>query len=132
WGFLVGAVLPIPFWLAARWWPHIRWLKLVHWPVLLAATSSIPPALPYFFSNGLAVGFVFMYLMKRYRYEWWARYNYLTSAALDTGVAVSGLVIFFTIQVWEGGFPYWWGNPEDEVLDHCPLGSANYYRYSPE
>ncbi|KAF8977122.1 hypothetical protein BGZ52_007337, partial [Haplosporangium bisporale] len=54
WGFLVGAVLPIPFWLAARWWPHIRWLKLVHWPVLLAATSSIPPALPYFFSNGLA------------------------------------------------------------------------------
>ncbi|KAG0345341.1 hypothetical protein BG005_001332 [Podila minutissima] len=127
WGFLVGALLPIPFWFAARKFPNVTWLKYVHWPVLLAATSNMPPALPYFYTNGLFVGFIFMFILRRYRYSWWSRYNYLTSAAMDSGVAVCGLVIFFAIQSWEGAMPYWWGNPEDGNIDHCPLGGANYY-----
>ncbi|KAG0210745.1 hypothetical protein BGX28_009020 [Mortierella sp. GBA30] len=127
WGFLVGALLPIPFWYAAKKFPHISWLKYVHWPVLLAATSNMPPALPYFYTNGLFIGFIFAFLVRRHRYDWWARYNYLTSAALDTGVAICGLVIFFAIQSWEGKMPYWWGNPQDGNFDHCPLGGANFY-----
>ncbi|KAF8981947.1 hypothetical protein BGZ52_002332 [Haplosporangium bisporale] len=126
WGFLAGAILPIPFWLASRKWPNVGWLKLVHWPVLLAATSNMPPALPYFYTNGLALGFIFMFWARRYRYGWWSRYNYLTSAALDSGVAISGLVIFFALQNNKIYFPAWWGNPDD-ALDHCPLGGANYY-----
>ncbi|KAK3826245.1 MAG: hypothetical protein JOS17DRAFT_792457 [Linnemannia elongata] len=40
------------------------------------------------------------------------RYNYLTSAALDTGAAICGLVIFFSIQSWEEpSFLIWWVNP---------------------
>ncbi|KAF9189566.1 hypothetical protein BGZ51_009461 [Haplosporangium sp. Z 767] len=127
WGFLVGAILPIPFWILTRRFPNVTWLKYVHWPVLLAATSNMPPALPYFYTNGLFIGFVFAFLLRRYRYNWWARYNYLTSAALDTGVAICGLMIFFTIQSWGGEMPNWWGNPADQNFDHCPLGAANYY-----
>ncbi|KAG0017894.1 hypothetical protein BGZ81_010481 [Podila clonocystis] len=91
----------------------------------------MPPALPYFYTNGLFLGFVFAFLVRRYKYEWWARYNYLTSAALDTGVALCGLAIFFAIQSWEGKMPNWWGNPAG-ALDHCPLGGANYYKEIPE
>ncbi|KAG0211422.1 hypothetical protein BGX28_007914 [Mortierella sp. GBA30] len=130
WGFLVGAILPVPFWLLTRRFPNVSWLKYVHWPVLLAATSNMPPALPYFYTNGLFLGFVFAFLLRRYRYNWWSRYNYLTSAALDTGVAICGLIIFFAIQSWEGEMPKWWGNPKDGVLDHCPLGGANYYGFA--
>ncbi|KAF9917394.1 hypothetical protein FBU30_000774 [Linnemannia zychae] len=126
-GFLVGALLPLIFWAAAKRFPNVGWLKLVHWPVLLAATSNMPPALPYMYTNGLAIGFIFAFILRRYRYNWWSRYNYLTSAALDTGVAISGLLIFFAVQSWDGEFPYWWGNPEDGVVDHCPLSGANYY-----
>ncbi|KAG0320885.1 hypothetical protein BGZ97_012626 [Linnemannia gamsii] len=126
WGFVAGALLPIPFWLLSRKFPNVVWLKLVHWPVLLAATSNMPPALPYFYTNGLFLGFVFAFLLRRYRYDWWSRYNYLTSAALDTGVAISGLVIFFALQAWEVNFPTWWGNPEDGIIDHCPKGSYAY------
>ncbi|KAF9955105.1 hypothetical protein BGZ72_004015 [Mortierella alpina] len=126
WGFLVGALLPIPFWYASRKFPDVAWLKYVHWPVLLAATSNMPPALPYFYTNGLFLGFVFAFLLRRYRYNWWSRYNYLTSAALDTGVAICGLVIFFAIQSWEGEMPTWWGNPKG-AIDHCPLGGGNYF-----
>ncbi|KAF9978746.1 hypothetical protein BGZ73_000756 [Actinomortierella ambigua] len=124
WGFLFGALIPIPFWFLHKKFPHIRWLGLVHWPVLLTATSNIPPALPYFFANGLLVGFIFAFWLRRYHHRWWARYNYLTSAAMDCGVAISALVIFFSIQSWGGAFPHWWGNPSDGVIDHCPLATA--------
>ncbi|KAF9273528.1 hypothetical protein BGZ88_003716 [Linnemannia elongata] len=133
WGFLAGALLPLIFWFASKRFPTVSWLKSVHWPVLLAATSNMPPALPYMYSNGLFIGFIFAFLLRRYRYDWWSRYNYLTSAALDAGVAVSGLVIFFAIQSWDGSFPHWWGNPDDKnpdanagALDHCALGGAPY------
>ncbi|KAF9435351.1 hypothetical protein BGZ76_006459 [Entomortierella beljakovae] len=134
WGFLIGAILPFIFWLASQKFPNVHWLKYVHWPVLFAATSNMPPALPYMYSNGLFVGFIFMYLLRRYCYSWWARYNYLTSAAFDTGVAVSALVIFFTLQNWDIYFPYWWGNPDPynpdlnaASLDHCYHGASNFY-----
>ena len=28
-------------------------------------------------------------------YAWWSKYNYVLAAALDTGLAISGIVIFF-------------------------------------
>ncbi|KAF9987350.1 hypothetical protein BGZ75_000707 [Mortierella antarctica] len=126
WGFLVGALLPLLSWMLAKKFATVTWLKYVHWPVLLAATSNMPPALPYMYTNGLFLGFIFAFLLRRYRYGWWSRYNYLTSAALDTGVAISGLIIFFAIQSWDGEFPFWWGNPEDGNYDHCALGGVNY------
>ncbi|KAF8925227.1 OPT family small oligopeptide transporter [Dissophora ornata] len=134
WAFLAGALLPLLFWLASKKFPNVYWLKYVHWPVLLAATSNMPPALPYMYANGLFLGFIFQFLLRRYRYNWWSRYNYLTSAALDTGVAVCGLVIFFCIQSWNGQMPYWWGNPNPSnpdvnagAQDHCAYGGTNFY-----
>ncbi|KAG0255060.1 hypothetical protein DFQ27_006482 [Actinomortierella ambigua] len=124
WGFLFGALIPIPFWYLHKRFPHIRWLGLIHWPVLLTATSSMPPALPYFYANGIFVGFIFAYWIRRHHHRWWARYNYLTSAAMDCGLAISALAIFFCLQSWGGAFPHWWGNPQDELIDHCPLATA--------
>ncbi|KAK3813608.1 MAG: OPT oligopeptide transporter protein-domain-containing protein [Linnemannia gamsii] len=128
-GFLIGALLPLIFWAASKQFPKSQWLKLVHWPVLFTATSHMPPALPYFYSNGLLLGFIFMFLMRRYRYRWWSRYNYLTSAAMDTGVALGGLVIFFTLELWSIKMPHWWGHPNPQnpdihaaAIDHCALG----------
>jgi hypothetical protein len=39
------------------------------------------------------------------------RYNYILSAALDAGVALSVIVIFFCVQYPKGGVEVnWWGN----------------------
>ena len=40
------------------------------------------------------------------------RYNYILSAALDSGVAISLIVIFFALQLPKGGTINinWWGN----------------------
>ncbi len=37
-------------------------------------------------------------------------YNYVTSAALDTGLAVSTIIIFFTLSLTGQTAPQWWGN----------------------
>ncbi|KAF9318874.1 hypothetical protein BG003_010391 [Podila horticola] len=128
--FIVGGLLPLIFWLLTKKFPNVGWLKLVHWPVLLAATSNMPPYLPYMYVNGLIVGFVFMFWMRRYHYGWWSRYNYLTSAALDSGVAICGLVIYFALQNQEINFPIWWGNPDLDApgtsTDHCLLDQMNF------
>ncbi|KAF8985318.1 hypothetical protein BGZ46_004883 [Entomortierella lignicola] len=133
WGFLIGALLPLIFWFISKKYPRISWLKKVHWPVILASTSMMPPALPYFYSNGLFVGFIFAFLLRRYRFGWWSKYNYLTNAALNSGVALSALVIFFGVQYWGGRMPTWWGNPDvssdnirDSSNDHCYKGSLSF------
>lgn len=58
---------------------------------------------------GFMLSLVFMYWMPRHRPAWWSRYNYTLSAALSAGLALSALVIFFTV----GYRPRplrWWGN----------------------
>ncbi|KAF9912345.1 hypothetical protein EC991_011037 [Linnemannia zychae] len=106
WGFVIGILLPLPVWWLCRQYPHVKFLQKIHFPVLLAATSNMPPA-------------------QAYHNAWWKRFNYVTSAAMDTGVALSGLVCYFLLQSWEKDFPQWWGN--SEVIDHCPLAETNFF-----
>lgn len=41
------------------------------------------------------VGFIFQFVIRRRHFAWWSKYNYVLSAALDSGVAISIVVIFF-------------------------------------
>ncbi|KAK3347049.1 OPT oligopeptide transporter protein-domain-containing protein [Lasiosphaeria hispida] len=58
---------------------------------------------------GFILSFIFMYWMPRHRLAWWEKYNYVLSAALTAGVAISALIMFFAV----GYNPIrltWWGN----------------------
>lgn len=47
--------------------------------------------------------------MIRGRYfKWWSRLNYLTASGLDTGLAISTLVIFFIFTLNQIDAPKWW------------------------
>ncbi|KAF8948334.1 hypothetical protein BGZ47_005459 [Haplosporangium gracile] len=97
WGFVIGAFLPLPVWWLCHRYPRVKWLKKIHFPVLLAATSNMPPSQAYFYPNGIFLGFIFMWYIWRCHNGWWKRYNYVTSAAMDTGVALSGLLCYFML-----------------------------------
>lgn len=124
--FVFGLFIPIPFYLIAKRWPG-TFLDKIHTPVLLTSTGMMPPARPYQYANWLVVGFVFQYCIKWYRAEWYNRFNYVLSAALDSGVALAALVVFFTLQMQGIDFPSWWGTN----MDLCPLDRANFYGQSP-
>lgn len=81
---IIGALLPLPFWFWQRRYPN-SWIKYVSTPVILNGVSSIPPATGINYSSWFAVGFVFQYLIRKRNFAWWSKFNYVASAALDSG-----------------------------------------------
>ncbi|KAG2356062.1 OPT oligopeptide transporter protein-domain-containing protein [Suillus spraguei] len=82
--FIIGTVSPIMGWLAMKRYPNslIRYMK-------------IPPASALNYVPWALVGFIFQYVIRRRNFAWWTKYNYVLSAALDAGLAVSVIFIFF-------------------------------------
>ncbi|KAF9548474.1 hypothetical protein EC957_006287 [Mortierella hygrophila] len=119
--FLIGFVLPIPFYYLKKAFPN-TWLDYVHIPVLLAATGMMPPAQAYHYTNWLAIGFAFQYFARRYHPEWHLRFTYVMSAAFDSGVAFTGLLSFFIFTIRGVGMVDWWGTRDDL----CPLEGSPY------
>jgi len=110
WFFLIGALLPLPFYFIAKKYPLSGW-KYVNIPVFFTGMGAMPPATGINFSSWFMVGITFMYFVRRYHFNWWSRYNYVLSAALDSGVAVTTIIIFFCLYYPNGGvFLNWWGN----------------------
>lgn len=58
---------------------------------------------------GLILAYIFMYWLPRHRLAWWEKYNYVLSAALSAGVAISALVMFFAVEYYPKTVT-WWGN----------------------
>lgn len=125
WGFLIGALLPIPFWLIMKKYPEVKWLKYIHMPIMLSATGVMPPAPPGNFPSWFLAGFFFNCVLFRCARSWWKRYAYVFSAAMDCGVAIGVLFIFFLLQNNGIEFPTWWGTG-GPTGDGCPLSFANY------
>lgn len=116
WWWLIGAVAPIPGWVATKVWPDVKFLRLINMPILIGATGMMPPATAVNYTSWVLMGFVFNFLIFRYRKAWWSRYNYILSAALDAGLAFMGVALYFVLQYENIGIN-WWG----ENLDNCPL-----------
>ncbi|ORZ09641.1 OPT family small oligopeptide transporter [Lobosporangium transversale] len=119
--FLIGFVLPIPFYYLKKKFPNTM-LDYVHIPVLLGATSMMPPARAYNYTNWLALGFIFQFFARRYHPEWHLRYTYVLSAAFDSGTAFMLLLSFFIFTIRDAYMVEWWGTR----YDLCPLESAPY------
>jgi hypothetical protein len=58
---------------------------------------------------GFILSYIFMYWLPRHRLAWWSKYNYVLSAALTAGLAVSALIMFFAVGYHPKSLK-WWGN----------------------
>ncbi|CAG9952567.1 unnamed protein product [Clonostachys rosea f. rosea IK726] len=109
WFFLIGAIAPVIVYVAGKKFPENKVLANIHMPVIFSSTASIPPATA---ANSISwgiVGLTFnMWIKRRYR-AWWSKYNYLLSAALDSGLAITTFLVFFCLT-YPGVTLDWWGN----------------------
>ncbi|CAN1753488.1 Oligopeptide transporter 5 [Linum perenne] len=121
WFFLVGALAPVPVWFLSRKFPEKRWIKLVHMPVILAASNNMPPAKAVHYWTWTAVGVFFNYFVYNRHKGWWAKHAYILSAAMDAGVAFMGILLFFALNTYDVYGPDWWGL---EASDHCALAKC--------
>jgi hypothetical protein len=124
---LLGALLPIPFYFLTKKYPR-SWVKYVNIPVLLNGASFIPPATGINYSSWFFVGFIFReliptryaytvhrksaltfdtlrseFLLRRFRFRWWSKFCFITSAALEGGTILAAIIIFFAFQLPKGG-----------------------------
>ncbi|WZH44895.1 OPT oligopeptide transporter protein-domain-containing protein [Fusarium acuminatum] len=107
--FILGAITPIVIYVLAKRWPKspVRYLMA---PLIFGGAGAIPPATPLNYLSWGIVGFVFQYWIKKRHFRWWTRLNFLTSSALDLGLALATLVIFFAFTLHDVDPPSWWGN----------------------
>ncbi|KAL8996998.1 MAG: hypothetical protein Q9188_006433 [Gyalolechia gomerana] len=119
WFFLVGAIAPIIVFVIGRRKPLISVWRKINLPVLFGSLSWIPPATGLNFTSWAVVCFIFNSLIRRRRPEWWGKYTMTLSAALDSGLAIGVVVIFFGVLFpgWMKGFT-WWGTEVYKQVFH--------------
>lgn len=121
-GFLIGALLPVPFWLLAKRFPN-SWVRYVHVPLLL---NGVLWWAPYNFTYAwpsLCVGFVFNYYIKRRWSYWWQKYAYVMTSSFSCAIGIAGIIIFFAVQFHPVTLN-WWGNTVSYLgcdYGSCPL-----------
>lgn len=134
--WVIGAILPCVLYALVKYGGRLSWLgRTLHAPVMLGAMGWLPPATPLSFSTWGFVALIFNHFIKKRFHGWWRQYNYVTAAALDAGLIISTIVIFFAIvsaisdvsvdSAWNLKFmtnntllqtfpgatiPQWWGN----------------------
>jgi len=109
WFWLIGAVAPVVSWFLARRFPRSIW-RYVNFPLIFGGSGWLPPATVYIYYCWGIVGTFFNFFIRRRRTGWWMQYNYITSSALDCGLIVSTLVIFFALYLPGVPAPDWFGN----------------------
>ncbi|PPQ77833.1 hypothetical protein CVT25_015327 [Psilocybe cyanescens] len=112
--FLVGFICPVITYALSLKFPN-SWLRYLNFPVIFSGTGYIPPASAVNYVPWAIVGFIFQFVVRRRHFSWWTKYNYVLSAALDSGVAISAVLIFFVLQYPKNGtigvgLQNWWGN----------------------
>ncbi|KAI9208542.1 OPT oligopeptide transporter protein-domain-containing protein [Polychytrium aggregatum] len=89
--FPVGFLLPVLPWLGNKIYKHPYW-HLVNIPIM---ANWVGPQ--YGNMNGvitvLALGTFFQFYLFRYKNEWWRKYNFVLSASLDSGAAITTVLI---------------------------------------
>lgn len=113
--FLIGAFCPFAAWIISLKWPHSL-IRYVNFPIIFSGTGYIPPASAVNYVPWTIVAFIFNYVIRRRHFSWWTKYNYVLAAGLDSGLAVSLVLVFFILQYPANGkiglsnIQKWWGN----------------------
>ncbi|CAG8483621.1 21933_t:CDS:10 [Gigaspora margarita] len=119
WGFLIGFILPLPFYLLHRKFPKAKF-NLVNTPVILFGLSYFPGPHTNLLMTGFLVSFLSQFYAFRYKHSWWEKYNYVMSAAFDAGSQIMAIVLFICFTgITQVQFPTWWGNDPTTQSEHC-------------
>ncbi|KAI0710524.1 small oligopeptide transporter [Earliella scabrosa] len=96
--------------------PTLQFSKSELYYLMFTGVGLIPPASAANYVPWAIIGFLSQYVIRRRYFPFWAKYNYVLSAALDAGTAVSTILVYFILQYPENGqigrttIQRWWGN----------------------
>ncbi|KAI5861228.1 OPT superfamily oligopeptide transporter [Durotheca rogersii] len=113
--FLVGVACPAIIYLLHRLFPRAKF-HLWNTTIFFSGASSFYGNISTGNLSRFIGGFVVMYWAYRYRYQLWAKYNFILAAAFDAGFNLNMLLIFLIFGSAKViSMPNWWGNDAQNV-----------------
>ncbi|KAI0012126.1 OPT oligopeptide transporter protein-domain-containing protein [Xylariaceae sp. FL0662B] len=113
--FLVGSLCPAIIYLLHRLFPRAKF-QLWNTTIFFSGASIFYGNVSTGYLSRLIGGFVVMYWAYRYRYQLWAKYNFILAAAFDAGFNLNMLLIFLIFgSARVISMPNWWGNDAGNV-----------------
>lgn len=87
--FVLGLFIPVPFWLIHKVAPKLR---VDYWntAIITSAMAILDHGTHSALLLHYATGFFSQLYLRRYRTNWFIKYNYILSAGMDGGAAVIG------------------------------------------
>ena len=94
--FILGLFVPLPLWIAHKLAPK---LKLDYWntAIISSAMSMLEHGTHSALLLHYATGFFSQLYLRKYRTNWFIKYNYILSAGMDGGAAVIGFILVFSV-----------------------------------
>ncbi|ORX34223.1 OPT oligopeptide transporter protein-domain-containing protein [Kockovaella imperatae] len=107
-GFPFGFALPIVMYWLRKKFPNVRIFRQLH-PVmfLYGGIQWAPYNLTYMWPSIPIACLSWLYMKKRHL-AFWSKYNFVLAAAFSSGIAIAGVIIFFSVQFPDITYE-WWG-----------------------
>ncbi|PYH47645.1 OPT family oligopeptide transporter [Aspergillus saccharolyticus JOP 1030-1] len=126
--YLVGFVVPVPFWLAHRIYPS-RIFSYLNTSIILWYLGWLFVGINASIMTFFLIGFAAQFWLRHYHPHLFYKYSYVVSAALDGGTQVCVFILTFAVFGGSGtehAFPTWTGNPDTSIhnLDYCKVNPA--------
>lgn len=119
-GLVIGFAAPLPFYALHRYFPKVGFnylnISIISWHIGWLVTGINSQIMTFF-----AVAFWSQFWLRRYRAEWFLKFNYVLCAGLDGGTQVVVFIMSFVFFGASGKpipFPNYWGN-KDGNIDYC-------------
>ncbi|KAI0266365.1 OPT oligopeptide transporter protein-domain-containing protein [Gloeopeniophorella convolvens] len=123
WAYVLGLFVPVPFYLAHRWWPKLR-ADYLYTPVICYYIGWLCVGINSSITSYFAIAWFSQWFLRTRYPRWFAKYNYILAAALDGGTQVMVFILSFAVQGASGKahlFPQWWGANQNGNYDRCAL-----------
>jgi len=123
WAYLIGFMVPVPFWIMHRFWPKLR-ADYLYTPVICYYIGWLCVGINSSILSYFSVAFISQWWLRTRYPRWFAKYNYILAAALDGGTQVMVFILSFAVQGASGDshlFPQWWGANQAGNYDRCAL-----------
>lgn len=125
--YLVGFLIPLPFYSLHRFFPHQRIWSYLNLPIILWYLGYLFVGINSSILMYYVIGVFGQYFLRKYRPKYFVKWNYLVSAAMDGGTQVLVFLLTFAVAGGSGTahpFPEWAGNHANNV-DYCMYNPAN-------
>lgn len=110
WFFLVGAGVTGATIAMQKIRPNAKFWKQFSPALFMGGAQSIPTSTGINYHSWFIVGFIFNYYIHKYKTLWWRKYNLVLAVAMDCGVAIAAIIVYFAVVYPGGSANYnWWG-----------------------